>query len=285
MINCQLVTGAVQQRMGNPNSEDFCLNWNDFTKNVIASFRELRRDQEFSDVTLACGDGQTIEAHRLVLTSGSLVFHDLLRQNHSKAPHPLIYMRGLKTSDLNLIVDFLYQGEVNVPQDKLNDFLALAEELQLKGLSVDGPSDPPPTELQDPGKNQYGSLSTQQPKREKGTIENYPSEKRRLSAFKVPTQQSDEKALSLFGEVESKSGVSFRDGNTELDQQINSMMERLDGVWVCKTCDKRDRLNTNIKKHIEGIHIEGSTHSCRLCAKNFRSKNALQVHMSRNHKN
>ena len=268
--------------MGNPNSEDFCLNWNDFTKNVIASFRELRRDQEFADVTLACGDGQTIEAHRVVLTSGSLLFQNLLRQNYSRASHPLIYMRGLKTSDLNLIVDFLYQGEVNVPQDKLNDFLALAEELQLKGLSVDGPSDPPPAELQDLSKKQYG---LQQPKREKRSIEKYSSEKRRLSAHTVPTQQSNEKALSLFGEVESRSGVSFRDGNTELDQQINSMMERLDGVWVCKTCGKRDRLNTNIKKHIEGVHIEGSSHCCVLCGKTLRSKNAVQSHIYRNHRN
>ena len=271
--------------MANDNSEDFCLNWNDFTKNVTSSFRELRKEQDFADVTLACGDGQSIEAHRVVLSSGSLVFQDLLRQNHNKASHPLIYMRGLKTPDLNLIMDFIYQGEVNVPQEKLTDFLALAEELQLKGLSVDGPADQPPTEWEDLSKKQHVLPNTQQPKREKGPIQKYSSEKRRLSTNPVPTLQSNEQALSLLGEAESRSGVSFRDGNTELDQQINSMMERLDGVWACKACGKRDRLKPNIKKHIEGIHIQGSTHSCGFCAKNFRSKNALQVHISRNHRN
>ena len=50
--------------MVQPDSENFCLNWNDFTKNVTSSFKELRRDQEFTDVTLACGDGQRIEAHK-----------------------------------------------------------------------------------------------------------------------------------------------------------------------------------------------------------------------------
>ena len=266
--------------MSNLDSENFCLNWNDFTKNVTSSFRELRKYQEFADVTLACSDGQSVEAHRVVLSSGSFVFQDLLRKN--KASHPLIYMRGLKTPDLNLIVDFLYQGEANVPQDRLNDFLALAEELQLKGLSVDGPAGEPPKEMQEPRKNEDGAS-----KMEERSIQKCPSVKRRSSSNIVPpTPQSNGQALSLFEmEKKPKSGVSFRDDNTELDQQINSMMERVDGAWVCMTCGKRDRLNTNIKKHIEGVHVEGVTHSCGFCAKNFRSKNALQVHMFRNHRN
>ena len=43
-------------------------------------------------------------------------------------------MRGLKSDDLKAIVDFLYFGEANIYQDGLDSFLALAEELQLKGL-------------------------------------------------------------------------------------------------------------------------------------------------------
>ena len=43
-------------------------------------------------------------------------------------------MRGLKSEDLVAIVDFLYCGEANVLQQNLDSFLAIAEELQLKGL-------------------------------------------------------------------------------------------------------------------------------------------------------
>ena len=43
-------------------------------------------------------------------------------------------MRGLKSEDLFAIVDFLYHGEANVFQENLDSFLAVAEELQLKGL-------------------------------------------------------------------------------------------------------------------------------------------------------
>ena len=44
-------------------------------------------------------------------------------------------MRGLKASDLVAIVDFIYNGEANIHQEDLDGFLAIAEELQLKGLA------------------------------------------------------------------------------------------------------------------------------------------------------
>ena len=43
-------------------------------------------------------------------------------------------MRGVKLDDLLAIVDFLYRGEANVFQENLDSFLAIAEELQLRGL-------------------------------------------------------------------------------------------------------------------------------------------------------
>ena len=47
----------------------------------------------------------------------------------------MIYMRGLKARDLVAVVDFIYHGDTNIYQDDLDEFLALAEELQLKGLA------------------------------------------------------------------------------------------------------------------------------------------------------
>ena len=44
-------------------------------------------------------------------------------------------MRGIKSRDLEAIVDFIYLGEANIFQEQLETFLALAEELELEGLS------------------------------------------------------------------------------------------------------------------------------------------------------
>ena len=117
-------------------TEKLCLQWNDFKENITSSFRNLREDREFTNVTLACEDGQQIEAHKVVLSSSSPFFMELLKK--TKHPHPLIYMRGLRSEDLETIMDFLYFGEANVLQENLNTFLALAEELRLKSLTGGG---------------------------------------------------------------------------------------------------------------------------------------------------
>ena len=114
-------------------SEKLCLQWNDFKENATSAFESLRDDSDFADVTLACEDGKQFEAHRVILASSSPFFQNILRRN--KHSHPLIFMRGLKSEDLAAIIDFLYCGEANVYQENLDSFLAIAEELQLKGLA------------------------------------------------------------------------------------------------------------------------------------------------------
>ena len=113
-------------------SEKYSLKWNNFQENIASSYHEFRKDIEFSDVTLVCDDKQQIEAHRLILIASSPLFESILKRN--KHSHPMIYMRGLTAKDLVAMVDFIYLGEANIYQEDLDGFLALAEELQLKGL-------------------------------------------------------------------------------------------------------------------------------------------------------
>ena len=47
------------------------MQWNDFKENAISSFEDLRQDKDFTDVTLACEDGQQVEAHKVVLVASS----------------------------------------------------------------------------------------------------------------------------------------------------------------------------------------------------------------------
>ena len=113
--------------------EKLCLQWNDFKENIISSVGNLKEDKDFTDVTLACEDGRQIEAHKIILVGLSPFFDNLLRRN--KHSHPLIYMRGVKSEDMAAIVEFLYCGEASVLQENLDSFLAIAEELKLKGLT------------------------------------------------------------------------------------------------------------------------------------------------------
>ena len=88
--------------------DTFALAWGDFASNAAQSFAELRKDSEFSDVTLACDDDTMIRAHKVVLASCSPVFRKLFQQyNHS---NPLIILRGLKKTQLDNIIDYAYFG-------------------------------------------------------------------------------------------------------------------------------------------------------------------------------
>ena len=112
------------------------MQWNDFKDNVTGTFGSIRGDKDFTDVTLLCKDGVQLEAHRVVLASLSPFFDYILKRG--KHPNPLIYMRSLNSKDISALLHFLYLGEANIYQENLDTFLALAGELQLKGLTGTG---------------------------------------------------------------------------------------------------------------------------------------------------
>ncbi|KAK2721977.1 longitudinals lacking protein-like [Artemia franciscana] len=117
--------------------QQFCLRWNDFQSNIVTSFKHLRDEKSFTDVTLAC-EGQTCKAHKMVLSACSPYFKALLEENPSK--HPIIILKDVPFAHLQAILEFMYAGEVNVAQDQLPAFLKTAERLKVKGLAEVPPS-------------------------------------------------------------------------------------------------------------------------------------------------
>ena len=116
-------------------AEKFCLRWNDFESNISVAFRELREEKDFFDVTLACEDSQ-ISAHKVILSACSPFFRSVLRKNPHQ--HPLLYLKGVKLTELHAVLNFMYQGEVNVAQEELNSFLAVAESCHAPSVSSCG---------------------------------------------------------------------------------------------------------------------------------------------------
>ena len=113
-------------------SEKFCLRWNDFEGSISSSLGELRDTQDFLDVTIVCENDQ-IRAHKLILSACSPFFRNILVRN----PHqnPLLFLKGVNFVDIKTVLDFMYFGEVSIEQENLNSFLAVAEDLQVKGLT------------------------------------------------------------------------------------------------------------------------------------------------------
>ena len=197
-------------------SNKVSLKLNDFKANISDAFVSLRKDTDFTDVTLVCEDGYQCVAHKVILASSSPFFRNLLtRNNHAQ---PLIYMKGVKSNDLNAIIDFLYYGEANIYQENLNSFLQIADELKLKGLNGenrdnrDVDEDPPeptdkPTPLKAAPKNNMGTAIFDSVNSELG----------------YKKQISSKMAVAL-------SKNEFRGTMQELDEQIEAMLGRSDNM-------------------------------------------------------
>lgn len=122
------------------NEEAFCLKWNDYHTSLTSTFTELRAESDLLDATIFC-EGQLVRAHKLVLSASSTIFRQLFRNNaqsllqNSQTIEPVLLLWDVKAEDLKLLLDFMYQGQVNVAHENLNSFLALAERLQVRGLT------------------------------------------------------------------------------------------------------------------------------------------------------
>ncbi|XP_055845865.1 broad-complex core protein isoforms 1/2/3/4/5 isoform X3 [Episyrphus balteatus] len=113
-------------------TQHFCLRWNNYQSSITSAFENLRDDEDFVDVTLAC-DGRSIKAHRVVLSACSPYFRELLKSTPCK--HPVIVLQDVNFLDLHSLVEFIYHGEVNVHQRSLSSFLKTAEVLRVSGLT------------------------------------------------------------------------------------------------------------------------------------------------------
>ena len=114
---------------------DLFLKWPLHEENRTSTLEYLWKNETFLDVTLACDDGQ-IDAHKVILSAASPILHNILKRNpHS---HPLLYLRGTTKKDVQALLNFIYSGESRILQEDLEDFMALATNLEVKGL-VGGP--------------------------------------------------------------------------------------------------------------------------------------------------
>ena len=258
-------------------SENLCLQWNDFKENATTAFESLREDNDFSDVTLACEDGKQFEAHKVILASSSPFFQNILRRN--KHAHPLIYMRGVKSEDLVAIIDFLYCGEANVCQENLESFLAIGEELQLKGLR--GQTNDNEVEQMGATKPRKVPVLRKEPK-----ISMFSE----FSGANIDNQIADYDYDTSVGNGIMALKSHFTGDLQELECKTNSMMAKTSNrsirgqlLHMCTLCGKEAE-QTQMKNHIEANHLEGISVPCNLCEKTFRSRNSLAKHKTVYHK-
>ena len=247
----------------------YCLKWKQFSENISESLRDLRDDSDFFNVTLAFDDEKYIEANKMVLSACSTMLKSVLKR--SKQPHTFIYLSGLSSSTISSLMDFMYNGEVSVPQEDLDGFLAAANRLKIKGLS---------NGLEKAEDNKDNFL----PKEE----ENIEKVDTMVDNFVVSENLNEET-------IEPQ---SFVDHTVTKDETFGASEFLVDGDnsegnfsyighnFECQVCGKILLSQSKLNVHMDHYHPQdGVSHPCHYCEKSFGTKNARNVHKFRNHKN
>jgi len=110
--------------------------------NLIETFQHLRQKSSMFDVRLGCVDSNSgkincIPAHRVLLAAYSPVLtaicENSIQQNLSQQPY--IHLVGISNINLYHLLNFMYNGEVDLPHGEINSFLAAAKQLQIRGIA------------------------------------------------------------------------------------------------------------------------------------------------------
>ena len=275
------------------------IDWDEHSRNFRESLRELRENDNFLDVTLVCDDDIQIKAHKNILSVSSNFFRNILRKNPH--PHPLIYLKGLKHSDLVDLVEFMYSGKVEIAQANLESFLTTAQDLKVKGLfDVHNNSINNKAKGLDASKKKEDVVKSLET-----TLMPYVDDISDDIAEEIvmPSEDSDintsttnEENLSIDTSIE-ESGITFKsegikgvmDSNPlgemmDINEKRVSLIEKKGEMWHCKVCGKTTKQICAIKNHVE-THIDGISVDCSVCGKSYRSKSVLSAHKTKCQRN
>lgn len=109
------------------------MKWTDHPDTMLQSFSSLYTDESYTDVTLVA-EGNFFKAHRCILSSASEFFDETFKMTPS-GQHPLIFLKDVKSLHLRILLDFIYKGEVSIPQVAIPALVKIGKDLRVRGLS------------------------------------------------------------------------------------------------------------------------------------------------------
>jgi len=118
----------------------FSMTSSGYAVGVMRSLLEFQKAGYLCDTVIAVDDGQ-LKAHGAVLAAASSLFKAALKVNDSPVEHTVI-LSGVSLCVANIVVQFIYTGDVVIPEDclasnKVTEIFSVIQELGLELPSAD----------------------------------------------------------------------------------------------------------------------------------------------------
>ena len=232
-------------------------------------FKDLYQEGRYTDVTLVSDDQTQFKAHKIVLSACSPVFKKIIDSNPSQ--HPLIYLRGVQSYEVESILQFMYLGEGRFYHERMGEFIKVAKDLEMKEIS-DG------VDMQNKEEKTFdvddeeiiGDNDVEQSVKEENQIK-VEETKIRLTRSQI---SSDAKTFQCPG----CQGV-FRD-RSNLVKHYRSEHEGI--RYPCNHCDYQAKRLSHLKDHISAKHSEDII-KCDFCDFETKWKQQYRKHMKDYH--
>ena len=284
------------------NQEKYNLNWHTYSDHLREMLHEMMKSNELTDVTLVCDDKRQFKAHKIVLSACSSVFKSIINdlpQNSS-----VIYLRGIQHQEMESILEFMYLGIATFYQERLNEFLNVAKNLEIKVISKDVEFDEEGAKSEEPDDitSNVKYDEDAEPQRNSDEYRNIMSSKR-IQLVDHSTIQGTSEGMFKCDQCESKftrkdsltlhrksihEGVKYACNQCDFEAtqpvhlkiHIKSIHE---GVkYACNQCDYQATQQSSLKTHIKSIH-EGVKYACNQCDQQFKENSNLKKHIKSKH--
>ena len=229
--------------------QKYDVNWHTYSDHLQGILQQMLSSNEFTDVTLVTDDDKQIQAHRNILSACSPVFKKIL-QSCNTLNHTVIYLRGIRNSEMESLMQFIYMGKTSIYQDRVKEFLMVGNDLEIKDLRKNVEND-----------------------------NKVPSSNTNSVMTNCKTDVNDDKDVLSSNETnEEMTNVETNDDDVCLKRSFED--DYLSNVNL--TGDEKE--NTNFACKPENKILNDSSWQCPHCDKSFSDRLTLHSHQKHKHK-
>ena len=272
-------------------------------------FEEKLTLQTFTDVTLVCEDNKKYRAHQAVLSTCSPFFKKIFT-NLTYGNDTTIYLQGLQSSDIEVILHLIYLGEATIDKEKIYEFLKITKYLkisELNGVSPIFESKPEKNRKNQKVVSRETDVVTRQASKDEGeeeeNIEAILGEAEinhgpidtlllpNMGLLEMHANKNGEKKIRNVkeGQVDPQTPDTSADSHIIDTKIINVDVKSMtsDGLnYFCQQCDFVGRKPKHVEHHMRSAH-EGLEYAfqyyCGKCEYKTKSQGNLSNHVKSHH--